>query len=164
MEKLIIILVSIVLLILDNSFLPFFSVKGVCPSLLFVTAIAYSILNGKEKAIFVGVVSGILQDIFFFNGFGVNSLLNLLLCLLASSIGTGIVKEKRLIPVISIFVITMLKYIGVFIIFYLANIEIQFSKSVIMGIYNSVIMFFVYKVVMNIYNDEYSKQRWRFKW
>jgi rod shape-determining protein MreD len=25
-------------------------------------------------------------------------------------------------------------------------------------------MFFVYKVVMNIYDDEYSKQRWRFKW
>ena len=164
MEKLIIILVSIVLLILDNSFLPFFSIKGVCPSLLFVTAIAYSIINGKEKAIFVGVVSGILQDLFFFNGFGVNSLLNLLLCLLASSIGTGIVKEKRLIPVISIFIITIIKYIGVMIIFYLLHIDIQFSKSIIMGIYNGVVMFFAYKVVMNIYDDEYSKQRWRFKW
>jgi rod shape-determining protein MreD len=25
-------------------------------------------------------------------------------------------------------------------------------------------MFFVYKVVMNIYDEEYSKRRWRFKW
>jgi rod shape-determining protein MreD len=25
-------------------------------------------------------------------------------------------------------------------------------------------MFFVYKLVTNIYDDEYSKQRWRFKW
>jgi rod shape-determining protein MreD len=25
-------------------------------------------------------------------------------------------------------------------------------------------MFFAYKVVMNIYDDKYSKQRWRFKW
>lgn len=51
----------------------------------------------------MGVVSGILQDIFFFNGFGVNSLLNLFLCLLASFIGAGIIKTKRLIPVISAF-------------------------------------------------------------
>ena len=163
MEKLIVILVSIGLVILDNSLVPFFSIKGAYPSLLFVFAIAYSLVNGKEKATFIGVVSGILQDIFFFNGFGVNSLLNLLLCLLASFVGAGIVKNKRLIPIVATFFITMIKYIGVFIIFYLLDIHIQFSKSIIMGIYNGVVMFFVYKLVMNIYDDEYSKQRWRFK-
>ena len=47
MEKLILILVSIVLVILDNSLVPFFSVKGAYPSLLFVFAIAYSLINGK---------------------------------------------------------------------------------------------------------------------
>jgi rod shape-determining protein MreD len=163
MEKLVLILVSIVLVILDNSLVPFFSVKGAYPSLLFVFAIAYSLINGKEKATFIGVVSGMLQDVFFFNGFGVNSLINLLLCVLASYIGAGIVKNKRLIPVISIIFITLIKYMGIFIIFYLLNIEMQLSKSIIMSIYNSVVMFFVYKVVMNIYDDEYSKQRWRFK-
>lgn len=163
MEKLIIILVSIVLTVLDNSLMPFFSINGACPSLLFVVAIAYSMINGKEKAVFVGVVSGMLQDIFFFYGFGVNSLLNLLLCIFAAQIGTGIVKNKRLIPVISVFIITMIKFIGIFIIFYIVNVQIQFSKSIIMAVYNSVIMFFAYKVVMNIYDDEYSKQRWRFK-
>ena len=163
MEKLIIILVSIVLLILDNSLVPFFSIKGAYPSLLFVFAIAYSLVNGKEKAMFVGVVSGMLQDVFFFQGFGVNSLLNLLLCLLASFIGAGIVKNKRLIPMVATFFITIIKYIGVFIIFYLLNIHIEFSKSIMMGIYNSIVMFFAYKIVINIYDDEYSKQRWRFK-
>ena len=69
MEKLIVILVSIGLVILDNSLVPFFSIKGAYPRLLFVFAITYSIINGKEKAIFIGVVSGILQDIFFFHGF-----------------------------------------------------------------------------------------------
>ena len=163
MEKLIIILVSIGLAILDNSLIPFFSIKGAYPSLLFTFAIAYSIINGKEKAIFIGVVSGILQDIFFFHGFGVNSLLNLLLCLLASIIGEGIVKNKRLIPVVSIFCITIIKYMGIFLMFYLLDINIQFSKSIIMATYNGVAMFFIYKLVMNVYDDEYSKQRWRFK-
>src|SRR5471030_2869705 len=163
MEKLIIILVSIGLVILDNSLVPFFSIKGVYPSLLFTFAIAYSLINGRKKATFIGVVSGILQDIFFFHGFGVNSLMNLLLCLLASLIGEGIVRNKRLIPVVSICIITIIKYIGIFAIFYLLNIEIQLWKSIFMGIYNGVVMFFVYKLVMNIYDDEYTKQRWRFK-
>jgi rod shape-determining protein MreD len=165
MEKLIIILISIGLCILDNSLVPYFSIKGAYPSLLFTFAIAYSLIHGKEmnKAVFIGVVSGILQDIFFFNGFGINSLLNLLLCVLASFIGAGIIKTKRLIPVVSIFFITIIKYAGIFIIFHLLNIEIQLSKSIFMGVYNGVIMFFVYKSVMNIYDDEYSKQRWRFK-
>ena len=164
MEKLVLILASIVLLILDNSLVPFFSIKGAYPSFLFVFAIAYSLINGKEKAVFIGIVSGMLQDVFFFNGFGVNSVLNLLLCLLASVIGAGIVKDKRLIPVISIFFITLIKYMGIFIILYLLNVEIHLSKSIFMSIYNSIVMFFVYKVVMNIYDDEYSKRRWRFKW
>jgi rod shape-determining protein MreD len=163
MEKLIIVLVSIGLVILDNSLVPFFSIKGAYPSLLFVFAIACSMINGKEKAIFIGATSGILQDIFFFHGFGVNSLLNLFLCIFASIIGEGIVKNKRLIPVVSMCFITIMKYIGVIIIFYLLDINIQFSKSIIMGIYNGVIMFFVYKIIMNIYDDEYTKQRWRFK-
>lgn len=164
MEKLIIILVSIGLVILDNSLVSFFSIKGVYPSLLFVFAIAYSMVNTKERSVFVGIISGVLQDIFFFNGFGVNSLLNLLLCLLASFIGAGIIKNKRLIPVVSMFFITVVKYISIFAIFYLLNLKIDVSRSIIMGIYNAVIMFFVYKFVLNIYDDEYSKQRWRFKW
>lgn len=165
MEKLIIILVSMGLTILDNSLVPFFSIKGAYPSLLFTFAIAYSLIHGKErdKAVFIGVVSGILQDIFFFNGFGVNSLLNLFLCLLASFIGEGIIKTKKLIPVLSVVIITIIKYFGIFTIFYVLNINIQLSKSIVMGIYNGVVMFFIYKIIMNIYDDEYSKQRWRFK-
>lgn len=163
MEKLIVILVSIGLVILDNSLVPFFSIKEAYPSLLFTFAIAYSIILGKEKAVFIGVISGLLQDIFFFSGFGVNSLLNLLLCLLAGFVGASIIKTKRLIPVILIIVITIIKYIGVFIIFYMMNIKIQISRGIFMGIYNGAAMFFIYKVVMNIYDEEYTKQRWRFK-
>ena len=47
MEKLIIILVSIGLTMLDNSLVPFFAIKGAYPSLLFTFAIAYSLVNTK---------------------------------------------------------------------------------------------------------------------
>lgn len=163
MEKLIVIGISIVLVILDNSFVPFFAVKGSYPSLLFTFAIAYSLINGKKKATFIGAFSGILQDIFFFQGFGINSLLNLLLCLLASIIGDSILKNKRLIPVISMFVLTIIKYIGIIIIFYFLNMDIDFSKSIFMSIYNSIIMLLGYGLVMKVSNEEYTKHKWRFK-
>lgn len=163
MERLIVIGISIVLVILDNSFIPFFSIKGAYPSLLFTFAIAYSLINGKKKATFIGVLSGILQDIFFFHGFGVNSLLNLLLCLIASIIGESIFRNKRLIPVVSMFVLTIIKYIGVFVIFYFINIDIDLSKIIVMSIYNSIIMLLGYGLVLKVSNEEYTKHKWRFK-
>lgn len=164
MERLILILVSVGLAILDNSIIPFFSIHEAYPSLLFVFAIAYSLVNKREKSVFIGVVTGILQDIYFFNGFGVNCFLNLLLCFLASVIGEITIKNKKLVPVVSMFIITILKHIGVFVIFSILNIKVGLSKSLYMAVYNSIIMFFGYKYIINIYDDEYTKQRWRFRW
>lgn len=165
MEKIILILISIVLLIVDNSFAPFFAIHGAYPSLLLTFAIAYSILNKKEDAVFIGVVSGILQDIYFYNVFGVNSLLNLFLCIVASIIGESIVRNKRLIPTISIFVITIVKFFGIFIIFYFMDITIgvDFIEIIIMGLYNSIMMFFIYKIVFRQLDKKNNNQQWRFK-
>ena len=163
MKKLIVVLVSIILLIVDNSIIPFFAIRGSYPSLLFTFAIAYSLLRGKEEGVFIGVVSGILQDIFFGGIFGVNCLLNLMLCFAASMIGEGIFKNKRLIPVVATFAITILKYVGVFIVCYFAKIEIDITKSIVMGLYNSVIMFLGYGLIIKTLDEEYAKRTWRFK-
>ncbi|MDR5586143.1 MULTISPECIES: rod shape-determining protein MreD [Clostridium] len=163
MEKLIVILISIGLAILDNSLIPFFSIHGVYPSILLTFAIAYSLVYGREKAVFIGSVSGILQDLFFFNVFGINSILNLLLCLFASIIGENIFKTKKLIPIISMFLITVFKYMGIFIICYFLRIDMELFKGIGMALYNSIIMFFVYKLIMKIPDEEYKKRPWRFK-
>ncbi len=165
MEKIILILISIVLLILDNSLAPFFSIYGAYPSLLLTFAIAYSILKKKQDAVFIGVVSGILQDIYFYNGFGVNSLLNLFLCIVASVIGESIVRNKRLIPTISMFVITIVKFLGIVMIFSFMDITIglDFLKIIIMGLYNSIIMFFLYKIISRELDKNNNNQQWRFK-
>ncbi|MDZ4907071.1 rod shape-determining protein MreD, partial [Clostridium perfringens] len=64
MKKWVLILISLALLILDNSLMPFFAIKGAFPSLLFTFAIAYSIINGKSEAVFIGVTTCLMQDIF----------------------------------------------------------------------------------------------------
>lgn len=164
MKKWILILISLLLLILDNSLMPFFSIKGAYPTLIFTFAIAYSIIYGRKEAVIIGVTSGLLQDIFFYNGFGVNSLINMLLCLLAAIIGENIYREKKLIPVISIVFLSLLKVFAIALILKLADKTVNGTIGIYSSIYNAVVMFLWYNFVLRLYDNNDKKKSWRFKW
>ncbi len=163
MKKWVLILISLILLIFDNSLMPFLSIKGSYPSLLFIFIIAYSIINGKSEAIFIGVIAGLMQDVFFDNIFGINALINMLLCLLAAVIGENIYREKKLIPVISVIFISILKVLSIFTIFKLAGRTINIQVGMFTALYNAVIMFLGYDFVLKLYDIEYKNRSWRFK-
>lgn len=163
MKKWILILISLVLLILDNSLMPFLSIKEAFPSLLFTFAVAYSIINGREEAVTIGVISGFLQDIYFYNGFGVNSLINMLICLLAAIIGENIYREKKFIPTISMFFLYLLKVFSIFLILKMAKRTINIEIGLYSSIYSSVIMFLGYNFVLRLYDKKNKKRSWRFK-
>lgn len=164
MKKWVVILISIILLILDNVFMPFLAINGAYPKLLFIFALAYSIINGREEAVFIGAFTGILQDIYFYNVFGINSLINLFLCLLAAVIGENIYREKRLILIISSIFIYILKVFIIFVIFKILGKTIDIKVGIFSALYGSIFMFFGYKYVFKLYDNEYEKNNWRFKW
>lgn len=163
MKKWILIIISLVLLILDNSLMPFLAIKGVYPSLLFTFAIAYSIINGKSEAVFIGVISGLMQDIYFYNGFGINALVNMLICLLAAVIGENIYREKKLIPVISMALLYILKVFSIFVLLKLAGKTINIEVGIYSSIYSAVVMFLGYGFVLRLYDNNYRERAWRFK-
>ncbi len=163
MKKIILIAISLGLLILDNTILPYYSIKGSFPSLLFVFAIAFSIINGKWDAIFIGIVSGFLQDIFFFQGFGVNLLVNMLLCVLAAEVGENILKGNRIIPVASCFFISSLKVLAVFLLLKIFNQKINLGIAFLSAFFNMIAMFIVYKSILTICEKYKSKKPWRFR-
>ena len=163
MKKWILIIISLVFLILDNSLMPFLAIKGAFPSLLFTFAIAYSIINGKNEAVFIGVISGLLQDIYFYNGFGINALVNMLICLLAAIIGENIYREKKLIPTISMALLYLLKMFSIFIILKFVGKTINIEIGIYTSIYGSVIMFLGYNFVLRLYDNNYRKRSWRFR-
>ena len=163
MKKWVLILISIVLLILDNSFMPFLAIKGAFPSLLFIFAIAYSIINGKKEAVIIGVISGLLQDIYFYGGFGVNALVNMLICLLAAIIGENIYREKKFIPTISMLFLYILKVLSIFLILKISNNSINMEVGIYASIYSAVIMFLGYNFVLRLYDNNFNKRSWRFK-
>lgn len=164
MKRIVVIAISLFLLILENTILPSYSIVQGYPSIVFVFAIAFSIINGKEDAMFIGIVSGILQDLFFINGFGINLLVNFLLCLLAAKVGEGIFKKNRLIPVISCLVISVIKIIMVAVLFVLFNKTIDVNMALISAVLNTVVMILGYKFVLTTSKKYWKKDEWRFRW
>ena len=163
MKKLILVLISLLLLILDNSLMPFLSIWGAFPSLLFIFAVIYSLINGYSEALFIGVVSGILQDIFFSNGIGVNALVNMVICLIVAYIGNGIFKSKKIVPVAIVFAATIVKHLVIFVIMHLLKISAPINNILIVALYNSVIAFIAYKYVLKLSNTEDVNDKWRFR-
>lgn len=163
MKRIIIIAISLFLLILENTILPSYSIMQGYPSILFVFAIAFSIINGKEDAMFIGIVSGLLQDLFFINGFGINLLVNFLLCLLAAKIGEGIFKNNRVIPVISCLILSMLKIVMIAILFIPFGKKINLNMALMSAILNTIVMVIGYKFVLTTSKKYWKKDEWRFR-
>lgn len=162
MKRVVLLSLCIVFLVLDNVLAPFFSIKSIYPSLLYTFIIVYSIVSGYWEAVIIGVVSGILQDAYFMYGFGFNSLFNLLTCLIAAYVGESIFKQKRLIPVLTVGVLTMVKYLGIFLLGTILKLEISFQGFWIMGLYNMIIAFFMYGWVYKLSNRDFMKRQWKF--
>ncbi|GAA0747556.1 rod shape-determining protein MreD [Clostridium oceanicum] len=154
--------VILLLSILDNSLIPFISIKGVYPSLIFVFVLSYSIINNKWEALWIGMFSGVIQDIYFTNVFGVNALFNMLICVLASEIGSNIIKRKVFIPFISCIILSILKGIGVFITFYAMGVYMDYKLIFFTSIYNAVLILIIYNIVYRICTTKSIKRKWKF--
>ncbi|SKA75311.1 rod shape-determining protein MreD [Clostridium sp. USBA 49] len=148
--------------IMDNTIVPFFAIKGCYPSLLLLFVIFYSIINGSYQGIWIGVFSGILQDLYFFNGFGVNAFTNMIICFVAGYIGVTIFKEKSLVPIISSFFLTLAKGILVFLILYVLKVNISIDNIFYNSLYSMVVSIFMYKWVYKLCQKEYMKKNWSF--
>ncbi len=151
-----------VLEVLDNTIVPFLSVYGYYPSLLFLFVICYSIINDRWSALKVGLISGALQDLFFINGFGVNMLINMLICVLAGEIGRNLFKEKKLIPVVTILGLTFLKGVLVYIVLYFIGIKVKIYASAFVAMYTFVLALFVYRPIYRLCQKPYMIKKWKF--
>lgn len=164
MKKVIVLtILMIVLTILDNSLMPFIAFKRYFPSLLFIFIISSSIINGKWQALRIGIIAGLLQDLYFFNGFGVNCLTNMITCIIAAKIGESIFKEKKLIPVVSVFALTLLKQSLVFVLLLMVGQKIEAESILYIALYNMIICFFLYKRIYKLCSKNYMKKEWNFK-
>ena len=154
-------LLVIIFFIMDNTLMPFLAIYGYYPSLLFIFALCYSMLNERWYALGMGIICGFLQDIYFFNGFGVNMLLNMLLCLIAGEIGRSLFKEKMFIPVISIFCLTFIKGLCIYEILHMSGLYSNIYNSVFNAVYSFFIAIIMYRVIYKLYQKQYMIRNWK---
>ena len=102
-----------------------------------------------------------LQDVYFVNVFGVNMLVNMLVCLIAAYIGESVFKHKKTIPVLSVGLLTIIKFFVVAFILNLINIRINLLSFWIMVLYNVFIGFFMYNWVYKLCNRDLMKREWK---
>lgn len=163
MKKLVtLFILVIVFFVLDNVLIPFFAIRTIYPSLLMVFVICYSMVNGTWEGIWIGAFSGLLQDIYFTNGIGINALVNMTVCIVAGIIGNNIFKEKRLIPVISCFFLSLMKGILLLLILYINGIYINITDIFFIAIYNMFVCLLIYKKVFKLCEKDYMQKRWKF--
>jgi len=155
-------LLIILFFILDNALVPFFAIGNYYPSILFTFIICFSIVNGRWQGLWVGALSGMLQDIFFYNIFGINSLLNMIVCVIAGAIGINIFKEKKLIPMISTLGLSALKGLGIFLVLLMLGQHTNINNIFINAIYEMIICFFIYRIVYKLYYKNFMKKDWKF--
>lgn len=163
MKKLIIVLISILLLILDNSVMPFLAIHSAFPSLLFTFAICFSLVSTREEAVFVGVISGLLQDIYFSYGFGLNALTNMIICLIVAHFGRGIFKRRLIVPVSVVFVTTIVKHLAIYCSLMLLDHTGYLYNVIYVAIYNAVIAAITYKFIFKFADSENVSDKWRIR-
>jgi len=157
-----VVFLCILFLILDNTLMPLLKINGACPSLLFTFALCYSIVSSPKDAVIVGIFTGALQDVYFINGFGINMLSNMLMCVIAANIGKSIFIEKSFLPIVSSFALSLVKGLMVFSILFLIKQNMHMEIILFQGIYNLVVSIFMYKFTYKLSRKEYMKTEWNF--
>lgn len=163
MKKYIVIfLISIFLLIIDNTLMPMMSIGGAYPSLLFVFCISLAFYSDRKFVIYIACLGGLLQDIFFMDVLGINALINLILCVIVSLIGKNFIKSKIIVPVFMVLCASILKGLILIPILNSFGHFLYIKRILIVSAYNFVIAAILEKIIFKFYNLEGIKKDWEF--
>lgn len=155
MKLLIIFSVSIVLFILDISFMPLFNIHEAYPNLLTMFFLIYCMNSEKHEILLFSLFTGFLQDIFFCNGFGFNIFINLVLGIFLYYVSIKYNRNKRVVSILIISIFLSLKSIITY--FYL-KLFFGVDRNIIILIYeflySLVIVSCVYPLVDKLFNSK----------
>lgn len=155
MKIFILFLITFILSILDVSLIPFFDFNGFYPSLLSLYLFVYSINMEKYDIVFYSLLVGFFQDLFCYNGFGLNIFFNLVLGLTLFYLSAKYNKSKYVLSVLIIVSFAVLKnfFIALYMNLFL-NTNIKFFMFIYDFIYTFILMLFLYPIFNSIFKSK----------
>ncbi|HHT50154.1 MAG TPA: rod shape-determining protein MreD [Eubacteriaceae bacterium] len=151
-------------IIIESSILPFIKIKGVTPDLVLITIVSMGLIYGKKEGIILGLIGGIFSDILFGRILGIHGLPYMLIGYLVGFASEKVYKENRIIPYLFTLIAT-LSYQGIlYLIIYLARIEIPMDiyirkYTAFSLIINGIIVIFIYPFFLKLSEWNLIKQR-----
>ncbi|NMB41729.1 MAG: rod shape-determining protein MreD [Firmicutes bacterium] len=111
---LIVFFIIIIALVIQGSLLTFFILDGIIPDLLLIIVICLAFLWGEKRALVVGLMAGLLQDILFGPAIGFFCLAKMIAGLLAGLTSHEVYRDQLIGPMLTAFFVTFAHEIIVF--------------------------------------------------
>lgn len=149
------ILILIATVILQTTLVPHLKVVSVQPDLILIVTVTYAFLEGAAFGSIIGFSGGLLQDLIVAQNIGLNALCKTIVGYLAGSMERIIFIESIYLPLVAIFIATIVNqtiYAGLAFLFgYKIPFWIVFRNLVLpSALYNSLVAFFVYPMLCKI--------------
>jgi len=143
--------------IFQSTIFQYFRIMDVAPNTSIIIIVTLALLFGKKTGAIVGLCIGLLQDVFFCDVIGVNTLIYFATGYIVGLTDKKVFKENLLLPFTFTGVTTISYHIIYFFFMYFLSINIHFIKLLknvifIEVIYNSVLSIFFYKQIIKLYN------------
>jgi len=162
MRKMFIFLTVLLWLLLDQTLLPFLSVYESSGSLLFTFMGLFMLMTDEEDALYVGLITGLMQDLFFPYVFGLNTLLNVLLFLILSKIGLTLKEGKKTMPILSVSIAQGIKTLIIILVLWIFGIKGNYFAIIIMPLYTAALSIILYRPSVSYSRIPIVKKEWRF--
>lgn len=160
-------LISIFLIILQNSIIWHFDIFGVVPDIVFIYIVCFSLMRNELESLSIAIFTGVIRDAFFPSVFGINTITYVLTAYLVGLVQKRVYKDTIIIPILVNFLSTYIIGGITLVYFYLLSYNIDFTKYLmeigpIKSIYNSLLSIIIYKFVLKFNKSNILKQDWKF--
>ena len=152
----------LILFLIDQTLLPFVAVYESYGSLLFTFMGLFIMQTDYDDAFVVGLLSGLLQDLYFPYVFGLHTLLNVLLFTGLSRIGLTLKEGKKTVPVLSLTLAQGIKTAVIIAVLYVFGIGSNYMPLLIMPLYTLLLSMLFYKRSVAYSRIPIVKKEWRF--
>lgn len=160
-------LISILFIIVQQTFLWKLGILGAVPDIVFVYIVCFALVRNELESIIIALLTGIVRDSFFPFAFGINTIVYILTAYFVGLLQKRIYKDSAIVPMIITLVGTYLKGLISYGYFYLLSYKYDFHKlaletSIIESLYNCLISMLIFKLILKYNDSKLLKQDWKF--
>ncbi|WIV10599.1 rod shape-determining protein MreD [Proteiniborus sp. MB09-C3] len=158
MRYFIIAIIVLVNFLIKSTILHHISVFGVVPNTSLIIIVCLSLLAGKKTGSVLGLILGLLEDMFFYEVIGVHALIYFIIGYLIGLTDKKVFKENLFLPFVFTVLSTFAFHVVYYVFMYFLSINVDFISLlkdivIIETILNSVLSVFFYKQFLKLYRQ-----------